>query len=57
MAADYFDVYFPKSDINTNDRFFFFNSLREKELGNKVLSVLNSHRDQVNFKSKDSEGF
>lgn len=57
MAADYFDVYFPKSDVTTSDRFFFFNSLRGSELGDRVLSVLNSHRDQVNFKDKDAEGF
>lgn len=55
--GDYFDMYFPKSDVSSSDRFFFFNSLKETELGSAVESVLGSHAAQINFKEKDSEGF
>lgn len=55
--GDYFDMYFPKSDVSSSDRFFFFNSLKGTELGNAVESVLGSRAAQINFKEKDNEGF
>ena len=54
---DYFDMYFPKSSVSSSDRYFFFNSLHGTELGAAASGVLNSGRDSVNFKNKDSEGF
>ncbi len=41
-SGDYFDMYFPKSDVSSSARFFFFNSLRNNELGTAVENVLNS---------------
>ena len=54
---DYFDVYFPEPSISSSSRYFFFESLRNTKLGTAVVSVLNEHRDEVDFENDDSEGF
>lgn len=54
---DYFDVYFPSASVDAGHPYFFFNSLAGTELGGAVSGVLNSQMNQIDFKTKDSEGF
>ena len=54
---DYFDVYFPEPSVSSSSRYFFFNSLRDTQLGGAVMNVLNSYGNQLDFSNKDTEGY
>jgi hypothetical protein len=42
---DYFDVYFPEPSVSSSSRYFFFNSLRDTQIGAAATGVLNEHMD------------
>lgn len=62
MGGKNFKVFFPNEEVNVNQRFFFFNSLKNKnndetpQLVNQVLGILNTGESLFNQSDNDSEG-
>lgn len=50
----YYNVYFPSPSVSVGQRFFFFSSLKDTELGNAVSGILQSQLNQI--KPDNDEG-